>query len=207
MNQKCFDICQDSIATSEARKDAPAIDIYTAGTCKSKAALGGWGVLIFEGDGEPRPLFGGEAAVSTNCMELTAVIVALEDLEGPRAVALYSSSDYLRKGIIRAKARGWKTKTGECVKHLDLWLRLDAAASRHDMAWVWLGVDSGNAMNARAHTLAYRGLSVAKKAAKKSAAKERARQVRAAKRRARAAAVKAIAVQMTASGSLAVALT
>ena len=206
-NQNCFDICRAAIATAEAKKDAPAVDIYTAGTCKSKAALGGWGVLIFEGGGEPRPLFGGEAAVSHNRMELQAVIVALEDLDGPRHVALHTSSEYLQKGITRYQTRGWKTKAGETVKNIDLWLRLDVAMSRHDMAWVWLGVDSGNARNARAHTLALRGLSVAKKAAKKAAARERARQVRAAKRQARADAMKAVTVQMTASGSLAVALT
>ena len=207
MKENCFDICQDAIATAEAKKDAPAVEIYTAGTCKSKAALGGWGALIFEGDGEPRPLFGGEAAVSTNRMELTAVIVALEDLEGPRAVALYSSSDYLRKGIVRYQERGWKTKGGEMVKHLDLWLRLVAAASRHIMTWKWLGVDSGDVQNWHAHNLSLRGLAEAKKAAKKSAAKERACQVRASKRQARADALQAINVQMTASGSLAVALT
>ena len=207
MNQNCFDIVQAAIAQAKAKQDAPAVEIYTAGTCKSKAALGGWGVLIFEGDGEPRPLFGGEAAVSHNRMELQAVVVALEDLEGPRAVALYSSSDYLRKGIVRYQERGWKTKSGETVNHLDLWLRLDAAASRHIMTWKWLGVDSGDARNARAHTLARRGLAAAKKAAKKAAAKERARQVRLAKRKARAEALQAINVQMTASGSLAVALT
>ena len=66
---------------------------------------------------------------------------------------------------------------------------------------------SGDARNARAHTLARRGLAAAKKAAKKAAAKERARQVRLAKRKARAEALQAINVQMTASGSLAVALT
>ena len=207
LKENCFDICQDAIATSEAKKDAPAVEIYTAETCKSKAALGGWGALIFEGGGEGRPLFGGEAAVSHNRMELQAVIIALEDLKEPRAVTLYSSSEYLRKGIARYQERGWKTKSGECVKNLDLWLRLDAAASRHIMTWKWLGVDSGDAMNARAYTLAYRGLSVAKKAAKKAAAKERARQVRAAKRQARAAAMKAVTVQMTAFGTLAVALT
>ncbi len=93
------------------------------------------------------------------------------------------------------------------VKHLDLWLRLDAAASRHAMTWKWLGVNSGDVQNWHAHNLALRGLAETKKAAKIAAAKERTRQVRASKLQARADAVKAITVQMTASGKFAATLT
>ncbi len=112
MKENCFDICQDAIATAEAKKGAPAVDIFTAASCKRKAALGGWGVLIFESGGEGRPLFGGEPAISTNRMEMTAVIKALEDLKEPHSVTLHTSSDYLRKGIARYQTRGWKTKGG-----------------------------------------------------------------------------------------------
>ena len=56
------------------------------------------------------------------------------------------------------KRNGWRTADKKPVKNDDLWRRLDEAASRHDVAWVWVKGHAGDAMNERADELARRGM-------------------------------------------------
>ena len=58
-----------------------------------------------------------------------------------------------RDGRLRA-TRGWRTAAKQPVKNVDLWQRLDAAAARHDVAWIWVRGHSGHPENERADTLA-----------------------------------------------------
>ena len=54
-------------------------------------------------------------------------------------VTLYTDSIYLKDGITRWlaqwKKRGWKTADKKPVKNVDLWQRLEAAASAHRIDW------------------------------------------------------------------------
>jgi ribonuclease HI len=118
-------------------------------------------VLLRAGDRE-RELWGGEAATTNNRMELTAAIEGLTALRRPCRVALYTDSQYLRKGILEWlpawKARGWKTADRKPVKNEDLWRRLDELAARHEVEWHWVRGHSGHPENERADALANRGL-------------------------------------------------
>jgi len=91
-------------------------------------------------------------------MEMTAAVVGLEALKRPCRVRLYSDSQYLRDGITKWingwKRRGWLTADKQAVKNVDLWQRLEAAAARHDVAWIWVRGHSGHLENERADTLA-----------------------------------------------------
>ena len=64
------------------------VRIYTDGACKGNPGPGGWGAVL-QMDGEERELFGGEPQTTNNRMELTAVIRALELLNGPRDIEVY----------------------------------------------------------------------------------------------------------------------
>jgi ribonuclease HI len=114
------------------------------------------------GDHE-RELWGGEAATTNNRMELTAAIEALDALKRPCRVELHTDSQYVRNGISQWlpmwKARGWRTMSKGVVKNEDLWRRLDAAATRHDVDWRWVKGHAGHPLNERADALANRGLS------------------------------------------------
>ena len=105
-----------------------------------------------------KELSGGEKATTNNRMELMAAIAALEALKRPCRVALYTDSIYLRDGITKWlpnwKARGWKTAAKEPVKNVDLWQRLEAAASRHEIDWHWVRGHAGHPENERADALA-----------------------------------------------------
>lgn len=144
-----------------------AVEIFTDGACSGNPGPGGWGALLRFGDTE-RELCGGEAATTNNRMELLAAIRAIEVLKRPSRVRLHTDSTYLRDGITRWiggwKANGWKTAAKKPVKNVDLWQRLDAAAARHEIEWLWVKGHAGHPDNERADGLARRGLAQTREA-------------------------------------------
>jgi ribonuclease HI len=137
------------------------VSIWTDGACSGNPGPGGWGaILCFEG--REKELFGGEAATTSNRMELTAAIEALEALKRPCAVHLHTDSNYLKGGITswiaNWKRNGWRTADKKPVKNAELWQRLDAAAARHQIDWRWVKGHSDDVMNERADALARKGI-------------------------------------------------
>ena len=137
------------------------IEIYTDGACRGNPGPGGWGVLLINGT-RRKTLHGGEPGTTNNRMELTAAIEALNALQGPSSVILYTDSRYVMDGINdwmpNWKKRGWKTAAKKPVKNKDLWQSLDAAVGRHDIDWRWVKGHDGNAGNEHADALANRGI-------------------------------------------------
>ena len=137
------------------------VDLYTDGACRGNPGPGGWGVLL-RAKGRERELFGGELSTTNNRMELTAAIEGLQALSRPCAVAVYTDSEYVRRGISewlpRWKARGWRTAARKPVKNEDLWRRLEEAADRHRVEWHWVKGHAGHLDNERADALANCGL-------------------------------------------------
>jgi ribonuclease HI len=139
----------------------PNVEAFTDGACRGNPGPGGWGVLLRAG-GNVKELYGGEHATTNNRMELRAAIEALNALNKPCRVDLYTDSVYVRSGItqwLRAwRARGWKTADKKPVKNQDLWEALDAAAARHEVTWHWVRGHSGHVENERADALANEGI-------------------------------------------------
>jgi ribonuclease HI len=138
------------------------VDIYTDGGCRGNPGPGGWGAVLRYGTIE-KELYGGEPAPTTNNrMELTAPIRALESLTRPAVVRLHTDSTYVRNGIttwvLRWKRNGWLTTDRQPVRNVDLWQRLDEAARRHQVEWLWVKGHAGNPDNERADRLAAKGL-------------------------------------------------
>jgi ribonuclease HI len=136
------------------------VEVYADGACKGNPGPGGWGVLLRAG-GREREMHVGEPATTNNRMELTAVIRALESLEGPSQVRLYTDSQYVQKGITAWihdwKRRGWRTADKKPVKNVDLWKRLEEVARGHEVEWHWVRGHSGHPENERADALANKG--------------------------------------------------
>ena len=146
------------------------VEIYTDGACSGNPGPGGWGAVLSYG-GRSKELSGGEAAATTNNrMELMAAIQALESLKRPSKVRLHTDSSYLRNGITgwlaSWKRNGWKTASRQPVKNEDLWRRLDAAAAKHDVQWLWVRGHAGDPGNERADALANLGMAEAVAAAR-----------------------------------------
>lgn len=147
-----------------ADTDAEMVTIYTDGACSGNPGPGGWGAIL-TGFGKTRELKGGEPATTNNRMELMAAIVALETLTRPCNIVLHTDSTYVRNGITtwihNWKKRGWKTSAKKPVKNVDLWQRLDAAATIHEIDWRWVKGHAGDPGNERADQLANEGLTEA----------------------------------------------
>jgi ribonuclease HI len=125
----------------------PKVVVHTDGACSGNPGPGGWGVILESG---------------SHRKELTAAIMALEALKGPSDVDLYSDSNYLRGGItswIKGwKKNGWRTADKKPVRNIELWQRLDEAASRHQVRWHWVKGHHGHDDNERADELAREGM-------------------------------------------------
>jgi ribonuclease HI len=142
-----------------------AVDIFTDGACSGNPGPGGWGVIL-RYRGVEKELCGFDPATTNNRMELMAAIAGLEALTRPCRVRLYSDSQYLRNGITQWlpawKARGWRTADKKPVKNIDLWQRLETAAERHRVEWIWVKGHAGHPENERADALARAGIAAAR---------------------------------------------
>jgi ribonuclease HI len=144
------------------------VDIYTDGACSGNPGPGGWGAVL-RYNGHEREICGGEATPTTNNrMELMAAIRALETLNRPATVRLFTDSVYVRSGITTWlagwKRNGWRTAAKQPVKNADLWQRLDEATQPHQIEWHWVKGHAGDVGNERADALANQGMTEARAA-------------------------------------------
>lgn len=133
------------------------VEIYSDGACRGNPGPGGWGVLLRYRHHE-KTLQGAERETTNNRMELMAAIAGLESLTRPSRVRLTTDSKYVMNGLRSWledwKRRGWKTADRKPVKNIDLWQRLDEAASRHVIDYEWVRGHAGHVDNERADALA-----------------------------------------------------
>lgn len=138
------------------------IRIYTDGSCLNNGspfAVGGWAAILENGRQQLR-LSGREEPATSQRMELTAAIQALQALKKPTTVKLITDSQYLRRGCLewlaQWKERGWLTAARKPVQNDDLWRRLDTLLEMHTVAIHWIKGHSGHPMNELADALARR---------------------------------------------------
>ncbi len=137
------------------------VEIHTDGACRGNPGPGGWGAIL-NYDGREKCLSGAEANTTNNRMELLAAIHALEALKRRCSVRLVTDSQYVRNGItqwiVSWKRTNWRTASRSPVINADLWKRLAAADSCHDVDWVWVRGHSGHPANERADALARKAI-------------------------------------------------
>jgi ribonuclease HI len=109
-----------------------------------------------------RELKGGEPATTNNRMELLAAINALESLTRRTEITIVTDSNYVKNGITSWifgwKKNGWKNVAKKPVANAELWQRLDAVNSKHDVTWKWVKGHAGHPENERADQLANAGM-------------------------------------------------
>ena len=137
------------------------VEIYTDGACRRNPGPGGWGALL-RSNGHEKELCGGTLETTNNQMEMMAAIKALESLKESCQVDLFTDSKYVKLGItewiMRWKTNGFKNAKKKPVVNAQLWVRLDAVASEHQINWQWVKGHAGHVDNERADALANRGL-------------------------------------------------
>jgi ribonuclease HI len=153
-------------AASARSAEAPArthVVAYTDGSARGNPGPGGYGVVLLFSDSlgrlHSKMLSQGFRRTTNNRMELLAAIVALETLSRPCSVELHSDSQYLVNAINKRWVRGWMrngwtTASKKPVKNPDLWKRLIAAMSAHDVEFVWVKGHAGHKYNEKCDELA-----------------------------------------------------
>jgi len=134
------------------------ITIYTDGACSGNPGPGGYGVVLIH-NAHRKELSGGEKETTNNRMEVLAAIVALEALNQPCEVALYSDSKYLVDAIEKGWARRWRENNWmrnkkEPALNVDLWERLLPLTDKHKVSFHWVKGHAGNPENERCDELA-----------------------------------------------------
>ncbi len=142
----------------------PHVAIYTDGAAKGNPnGPGGYGAILrfvdSAGAVHEKELSGGYARTTNNRMELMAAIAALEELNRPCQVDLWSDSSYLGDPFRKHWIEGWikanwrRGKPNE-VKNIDLWERLLAAMKPHEVTFHWVKGHAGHPENERCDHLA-----------------------------------------------------
>lgn len=136
---------------------AEHVEIYTDGACRGNPGPGGWGVVLRSGK-HVKEFRGAELLTTNNRMELTAAIRALAAMKRACTIALYTDSQYVRKGVLewlaQWKLRDWRTADKKPVKNIDLWQELEREIERHQIEWHWVKGHAGVPGNERADQLA-----------------------------------------------------
>ena len=127
------------------------VKIFSDGSClKNPGGPGGYGIVL-QYRGEEREFSDGFHSTTNNRMEMMGALIGLERLKYPCNVILYSDSQYLKNGMTQWmkwwKRNGWVTSDKKPVKNVDLWKRLDEAASRHNVRWKWVKGHAGHREN------------------------------------------------------------
>ncbi len=140
------------------------VDIYTDGAARGNPdGPGGYGAVIQyvdpRGNLHEKELSAGYKKTTNNRMELMAVIAALEALNRPCEIELYSDSAYVVKAFTEGWlknwiAKGWKRGKNDPVKNRDLWERLLKAAKPHQIHFNWVKGHAGHPQNERCDRLA-----------------------------------------------------
>jgi ribonuclease HI len=136
----------------------PGVVIYTDGACSGNPGPGGWGAVLMFGK-HKREMSGFEDNTTNNRMELMAAIVALEALNKPCLVDLYSDSAYLinawEKGWLKSwQKNGWRNSQKKPVENQDLWQRLLAVCAKHRVTWHKVKGHADNPWNNRCDEMA-----------------------------------------------------
>lgn len=135
------------------------VTIYTDGACSGNPGPGGWGAILQYGDQCTKELSGGEARTTNNRMELTGVISALESLQEPCIVELWSDSKYVIDGLGKGwaeswKRRGWVKADKKPALNPDLWGRLLDLCKAHQVHLHWVKGHAENVFNNRCDKMA-----------------------------------------------------
>lgn len=130
-----------------------SVELFTDGACSGNPGPGGWAALL-RFNGAEKEISGGERETTNNRMEMMAVIEGLSALKKPCRVTVYTDSQYVQRGVTEWmkgwKAKGWPAR----IKNQDLWLRIDALVTKHDVKFVWVRGHDGHIENERVDKLA-----------------------------------------------------
>jgi len=130
------------------------ITVYTDGSALGNPGPGGYGIVLQAGK-HRKELSQGFELTTNNRMELLAVIVALESLNGTgSAVTIYSDSKYVVDAVEQKWVFRWEKKGFKKKKNPDLWKRFLKIYPKHTVKFQWVKGHAGLPGNERCDQLA-----------------------------------------------------
>jgi|GEM_PF-130822 len=135
------------------------IIIYTDGACTGNPGHGGYGVVMKKGELR-KELSEGYRYTTNNRMEMTAIIVALQNIkDGSVPIEIYTDSrlivDAIEKDWLGGwKRRGWRKADKSHVMNADLWIRIDGLMAGKSIRLNWVKGHAGIEENERCDELA-----------------------------------------------------
>jgi ribonuclease HI len=135
----------------------PKVTIYTDGACEPNPGPGGYAAVLIHPKSR-KEISGGFRRTTNNRMEMLAAIKALEFLNQPCAITVFSDSKYLVDSIQLGWAARWKKKNWwrtnqERAENFDLWDRLLNLCAEHQVTFQWVRGHAGNIENERCDQL------------------------------------------------------
>lgn len=140
------------------------VTIYTDGAARGNPdGPGGYGAILQYVDStgtlHEKELSCGYRKTTNNRMELLGAIRALEALNQPCEVTLYSDSKYVvdafnQHWVDNWLKKGWVKSDKKPVKNVDLWKALLHAKEKHKVTFVWVKGHDGHLENERCDVLA-----------------------------------------------------
>ena len=132
--------------------------IYTDGACSGNPGPGGWGAVIFDNENKQKNISGSEENTTNNRMELSAAIMALEEVNMNSEITIFTDSTYVKNGITewikKWQKNEWKSSNKKPVKNKDLWIKLNNLCQKNKVTWKWVKGHSNNKYNTLADKLA-----------------------------------------------------
>lgn len=135
--------------------------IYTDGACSGNPGPGGWAAIIPIATKDPKTgevlrnniiLSDGKKETTNNEMELLAVVKALQAIEKPENVTIFSDSAYVVNAIQKDWLNNWQkdnwiNSQKQEVKNLKLWKELLKLISYHKVDFVKVKGHADNELN------------------------------------------------------------
>ena len=136
--------------------------IYSDGACSGNPGPGGWGAVILDNNNKQKNISGSVKNTTNNRMELSAAIMALEEVNTNSEITIYTDSTYVKNGItewvFKWKENGWKNSNKGPVKNKDLWEKLDNLCEQNTISWKWVKGHASNKYNNLADELATKAI-------------------------------------------------
>lgn len=117
---------------------------YLKAVYDHKRNKGAWAVIIAD-DEEERQITRPAHGMTQNQMTLEAAIQLLESVKPDEAIAVFTDSEYLQKGMSEWIEgwikRGWQTSSKKPVKNSRQWKQLNALAQARNVTWHYTSDD------------------------------------------------------------------
>ena len=139
--------------------DSSPYMLFTDGACLGNPGPGGYAAIVRRGAQE-REFSGGFRRTTNNRMEITAAIVALENIPAGAVATLYSDSSYVVQAVEqgwarRWKALGWRRPDKQKALNPDLWEKLLRLLDAREVKFVWVRGHAGHPENERCDRLSF----------------------------------------------------